>query len=439
MIHAYELHGRYIVLDVESGAVHELDRAAFDVLQLVGQQNPSPAATAAIGCSVTLPEQAEAWKELQTLQAEGLLFTEPEQEQPSGRTADLPLKALCMHVSHDCNLRCAYCFAQTGDFGTGSRSVMAPEIAERAVDYLLERCGGRKNLEIDFFGGEPLLALDTVKHTVAYAKKKAPEKHFRFTLTTNGLLLDEETIGYLNAEMDNLVLSLDGRREVNDRHRGQSYDSLIPKYKRVIETRTGDYYVRGTYTKQNLDFAEDIKHLASLGFANISLEPAVLPPGHPLALSEGDLPKLTAEYEKLCKFMEEDGSFSFFHFNVDLSQGPCVYKRLRGCGAGVEYAAVTPEGDVYPCHQFVGREKYRMGSVLDGQFSKDVSSLFKALDANSREECQNCRIKYFCGGGCAAANLTVNGDMMKADRLGCALGKKRLDCAIYLKTAEMAE
>ncbi|MDR0325635.1 MAG: thioether cross-link-forming SCIFF peptide maturase [Oscillospiraceae bacterium] len=425
MIHAYELHGRTILLDVESGAVHELDRAAFDALSIPPERHTS--------------EQAEAWRELQALKADGLLFTEPDPEPIAARSADLPLKALCMHVSHDCNLRCRYCFAGTGDFGTGRRAVMPPRVAEQAIEYLLARCGGRVNLEVDFFGGEPLMALDTVKHTVEYAKKAAPDKNWRFTLTTNGVLLDEDTVAYLNREMDNLVLSLDGRKEVNDGHRGKSYDLLLPKYKRVLETRTGDYYVRGTYTNQNLDFTEDVLHLASLGFANISLEPAVLPPGHPLALTEGNLPALCAEYEKLCGTMAGGVDFSFFHFNVDLSQGPCVYKRLRGCGAGVEYAAVTPEGDVYPCHQFVGREEFQLGSVLDGSFSQEVSSRFKMLDAHSREDCRNCWAKYFCGGGCAAANLTVNGDILKPDSLGCELAKKRLSCAIYLKTVQMCD
>ncbi|MCL2003367.1 MAG: thioether cross-link-forming SCIFF peptide maturase [Oscillospiraceae bacterium] len=436
MIHAYELHGRYIVLDVESGAVLDVDSAAFSALH-----TPPELHTA---------EQAEAWGELMSLKAEGLLFTEPPLESgrdvyslPQSRTdirgGPPPLKALCMHVSHDCNLRCGYCFAHTGDFGTGKRSVMPPEVAEKAVDYLLERCGGRENLEIDFFGGEPLMAFDTVKHTVAYAKKRAPGKRFRFTLTTNGVLLDEETIAYLNAEMDNLVLSLDGRKDVNDACRGRTYDSLLPKYKRVIETRTGDYYVRGTYTNRNLDFAEDVLHLASLGFRNISLEPAILPPGHPLALGEGCLPALNAEYEKLCGLMADGADFSFFHFNVDLEQGPCVYKRLRGCGAGVEYAAVTPEGDVFPCHQFAGREAYRLGSVLDGSFRDDLSARFMSMNCSDREDCAVCRAKYFCGGGCAAANLTVNGDIHKADRLGCELAKKRLDCAIYLKSNQVCE
>jgi uncharacterized protein len=434
VIHAYELGGRYIVLDVESGAVHQLDRAAFDALKTPPEQHT--------------PEQVEAWVELQALKDEGLLWSgEVPMRMTEELSAKMPLKALCMHVSHDCNLRCKYCFAHTGDFG-GERTLMTPEVAERAVDYLLARCGSRKNLEIDFFGGEPLMAMDTVKHTVKYAKKTAPEKNFRFTLTTNGVLLDNGTIDYLNAEMDNLVLSLDGRREVNDNHRqadgddggyGTLYDRLVSSYKRVIETRSGDFYVRGTYTNKNTDFAKDVLHLHSLGFRNISIEPAVLPPSHPLALTEEHLPELFSEYEKLAQTMSGGAGFSFFHFNVDLEQGPCVYKRLRGCGAGIEYAAVTPEGDIYPCHQFVGRKDYLMGSVFDGKFSDEISGLFKAMDANSREECRSCYVKYFCGGGCAAANLTAGGDMYTPDKLGCALAKKRLDCAIYLKTTQINE
>ncbi len=431
MVHSYALLGRYIALDVHSGAVHELDRAAFDVLQSGAVFTDTP----------LTPEQAEAREELLALKEDGLLFTEPEPF--AVEHAGLPLKALCLHVSHDCNLRCGYCFAKTGDFGTGRRSVMTPEIAERSIDYLLARCGGRRNLEIDFFGGEPLMALDTVKHTVEYARKIAPRKNFRFTLTTNGVLLDEDVTDYLNREMSNVVLSLDGRAHVNDAVRrcvpgGGSYDVILPNYKHVIATRAGDYYVRGTYTKNNLDFNEDISHLASLGFQNISLEPAVLPPGHPLALTEDDVPALCEQYEKLCEQMAGDCSFSFFHFNVDLEQGPCVYKRLRGCGAGIEYAAVTPEGDVYPCHQFVGREEYRMGHVSEGTFSSEISSRFSELSAEGREDCRECWARYYCGGGCAASNLTVNGDIAKCDRLGCALEKKRLECAIYLKTLELS-
>jgi uncharacterized protein len=428
VVHSYELGGRYIVLDAESGAVHQLDRAAFDALKTPPEQHT--------------PEMAEAWTELQTLKKEGLLWTEPDTSQLSTVRCQLPLKALCLHVSHDCNLRCAYCFAHTGAFG-GERTLMSPEVAEKAVDYLLSRCGGRRNLEIDFFGGEPLLAMETVRHTVGYAKKTAPEKNFRFTLTTNGVLLDDEIVDFLNAEMDNLVLSLDGRKEVNDNCRRAAadnpgtYEILLPKYKKVIGSRAGDYYVRGTYTNKNTDFSEDVLHLHSIGFRNISIEPAVLPTGHPLALTEAHLPELFAEYEKLAQIMSGGVDFSFFHFNVDLEQGPCVYKRLRGCGAGIEYAAITPEGDVYPCHQFVGRNDYLMGTVFDGGFSEKVSAVFAAMDANSRDDCRSCYAKYFCGGGCAAANLTVGNGIFKPDKLGCALVKKRLDCAIYLKTVHM--
>ncbi|MDR1691725.1 MAG: thioether cross-link-forming SCIFF peptide maturase [Oscillospiraceae bacterium] len=428
MVHAYALLGRYIALDVHSGAVHELDCAAFDVLRA----DPN------LDCDLPLTgEQREAREELLALKDAGLLFSEPEPAQQN--VSGLPLKALCLHVSHDCNLRCGYCFAKTGDFGTGSRSTMTPEVAEKAIDYLLARCEGRKNLEIDFFGGEPLMALDTVKHTVEYARGAAPEKNFRFTLTTNGVLLDQEVTEYLNREMNNVVLSLDGRRSVNDAVRktvggGGSYDEILENYRHVLATRTGDYYVRGTYTQKNKDFLEDIRHLASLGFRNISLEPAVLPSGHPLALTEDDLPSLCDQYERLCEEMAAgDCGYSFFHFNVDLKQGPCVYKRLRGCGAGIEYAAVTPEGAVYPCHQFVGNNDFLLGDVLRGSFDKSVSEKFYP-GGDGREDCQACWARYYCGGGCAASNNTVNGDINISDRLGCALEKKRLECAIYLKT-----
>jgi uncharacterized protein len=421
MVHTFRFNGKNIVLDVNSGTVHVFSDSAYEAI-----------------CGGDVPPEIR--DEFAELEKQGLLFSKDITDEvvALAQSREPVVKALCLLVAQDCNLRCAYCFAGEGLY-LGERGLMTAETARKAVDFLITQSGKRRNLEIDFFGGEPLLALDTVKHTVEYAKRVAPEKVFRFTLTTNGLLLDEETIQYLNLEMDNLVLSLDGRREVNDRHRGKTYDTLLPMYKRVVETRTGDYYVRGTFTRENLDFCEDVLHLASLGFRNISIEPAVLPPGHPLALTEGDLPRICAEYEKLCKVMEEGADFSFFHFNVDLTQGPCVYKRLRGCGAGVEYAAVTPEGDVYPCHQFAGRQEWKMGNVSDGDFSEKISSDLKKMDANGREECRTCWAKYFCGGGCAAANLTVNGEFTRPDRLGCELVKKRLSCAIYLKTVQMCD
>ncbi len=435
MIHTYSLFDRHIVLDVASGAVHEVDADTLALLQTITPpMSPEP--------PVALPEgQREIWGELFELQQAGLLFTPDEPIPPVPDKT--PLKALCLHVAHDCNLRCDYCFASTGDFGTG-RKIMPPDIGERAVDFLLSRCGERKNLEIDFFGGEPLMSLETIRRTVDYARRAAPDKNFRFTTTTNGLLLDDETSDYLNAEMDNVVLSLDGRQSVNDAMRKTiggrgSYDVIVPKFRRFLEKRDGDYFVRGTYTAQNLDFAADVLAMAEAGFTQLSVEPVVLEGGHRLALTEADLPVLYGEYEKLTAHMLGRDDFAFFHFNVDLEQGPCVYKRLRGCGAGYEYAAVSPEGDLYPCHQFVGREEYKLGSVLDKSFDGEISARFSRLTIDAKPACRECWARYYCSGGCAASNLTVEGDIAKPYELGCALERKRLECAIYLKVARQDE
>ncbi len=434
MIHTYTLFDRHIVIDVPSGAVHEVDGPTLDLLRSI---KPPMSPIPPIELS---DEEKEIWGELYSLQCEGLLFSE---DTPVGLPTETPLKALCLHVAHDCNLRCEYCFASTGDFGTG-RAIMSPETAERAIDYLLSRCGTRRNLEIDFFGGEPLMALDTVKHTVEYARNRAPEKNFRFTITTNGLLLDEDAIEYINREMNNVVLSLDGRREINDSVRRTAgghgcYDVIVPRYKALVASREGDYFIRGTYTSQNLDFAADVRQIASEGFGNISVEPVVLRHGHRLAIGEEHLDRICAEYEKLTlELSGEDAGYSFFHFNVDLEQGPCIYKRLRGCGAGYEYAAVSPEGDVYPCHQFVGNGHFKMGSVFEGSFDGAISSEFSARSIYSNRECASCWAKYYCSGGCAASNLTVNGSPDILDTVGCALERKRLECAIYLKVLEKA-
>lgn len=433
MIHYFTLLGRFIVLDVGSGAVFELDENAYSLLpriQYPMREEPPDDLNA---------EQREAWSELFSLYKQGLLYSE-EPEKPS-LPGETPLKALCLHVSHDCNLRCEYCFAHTGDFG-GQRSLMNKKTAERAIDFLLSRCGTRKNLEIDFFGGEPLLALDTVKHTIEYARQTAPCKNFRFTITTNGLLLDDSTIEYLNKEMSNVVLSLDGRREVNDLMRKTpngkgSYDVCAPKFKKLLAKREGDAYIRGTYTAQNLDFTADIMSLAAEGFKSLSVEPVVLPRGHKLAITKEHLPFLFGQYEKLCKEMLNDVDFTFFHFNVDLEQGPCVYKRLRGCGAGFEYAAVTPEGDIYPCHQFAGNKDYLMGNVYNGSLSDSISSRFRELDIYTKPDCKACWARFYCSGGCAASNLTTSGNIEISDSIGCELEKKRLECAILLKASEI--
>jgi len=394
------------------------------------------------------------WGELYSLYRGGMLFSADDAEdiEPPSKT---PLKALCMHIAHDCNLRCKYCFADTGGFGA-ERGCINIHTAKRAVDFLVERSENRRNLEIDFFGGEPLLAFDIVKETVEYARglEEKHGKRFRFTLTTNGLLLNDDAIVFINREMSNIVLSLDGRREVNDALRPTingkgSYDLIVPKFQKLLNERQGDYFIRGTFTAKNLDFASDVLHIADLGFRNISIEPVVLEDGHELAICEEHLPEIFREYDRLAEILARgyggvtqpppegvpsaDGGGcvpNFFHFNVDLEGGPCVYKRLRGCGAGGEYAAVTPDGSIYPCHQFAGREKYRMGSVLDGTFTPNSNLTVNHIKA--REGCSDCWAKYFCGGGCAAANLNINGEINTPYRIGCEMQKKRLECAIAL-------
>ena len=446
MVHTFICLGVPVAVDVNSGAVHVLDQAAYDVLSLL---DASMSDVCPQDIYERLPQHSadtvyEAWTELLHLQQEGLLFTEDSYIDPSTATLmqqDAPIKALCLHVSHDCNLRCQYCFASTGDFGTGHRMTMDIETAKKAIDFVIERSGNRRNIEVDFFGGEPLMAMNTVKATVEYARslEKEHNKNFRFTITTNGVLLSDENIEYINREMSNAVLSIDGRPEVNDRMRktvggSGSYEVILPKFQKLVAGRgEKDYYLRGTFTRHNLDFASDVRHIADQGFRHVSVEPVVGSPDCGYAFQEDDLPKILEEYERLAAELLKRDDVNFFHFNVDLSQGPCVIKRMRGCGAGCEYVAITPEGDIYPCHQFVGNEEYKLGNLYSGTFDMELSRRFAGLNIYTRPDCKDCWAKFYCSGGCSASNLLVNGDIKKPNRFGCEMQKKRLECAIAMK------
>ena len=456
MIHRYQKKGLNFVLDVNSGAVHLLDDISYAVSGLLDENmgDTCPQSIVDALSDYTAEDVREAYNELYELKKAGQLFAQDDYIDVSRYIpVNAPVKALCLHVAHDCNLRCKYCFASTGDFGQG-RKIMPPEIAKKAIDFVIARSGVRHNIEVDFFGGEPLMAWDTVTQTVDYARS-LEEKHnkkFRFTITTNGLLLDEDKRKYINENMDNCVLSLDGRREVNDEFRKTvagtgSYDTIVPKFKALVDERDPnlDYYARGTFTSHNLDFAEDVLSIADAGFDRLSVEPVTADPGCGYDLTEDDLPKIEAEYDRLTDIMlerkKEGKPFTFFHFMVDLDQGPCVVKRLRGCGAGYEYVAVTPDGDIYPCHQFVGKDEFKQGSVLDQSFNMDIAQKFAGMNIYSRPKCQKCWAKFYCSGGCSAANYNMNHDMNDSYDLGCEMERKRLECAIAMRAirAGMAE
>lgn len=451
MIHRYQKKGLNFVLDVNSGAVHLLDDISYAVSGLLDENMGDTCPQSIIDAlpDYTADEIREAYDELYELKKAGQLFAQDDYIDVSRYIpVNAPVKALCLHVAHDCNLRCKYCFASTGDFGQG-RKIMPPDIAKKAIDFVIARSGVRHNIEVDFFGGEPLMAWDTVTQTVDYARslEEKYNKKFRFTITTNGLLLDEDKRKYINENMDNCVLSLDGRREVNDEFRKTvagtgSYDTIVPKFKALVDERDPnlDYYARGTFTSHNLDFAEDVLSIADAGFDRLSVEPVTADPGCGYDLTEDDLPKIEAEYDRLTDIMlerkKEGKPFTFFHFMVDLDQGPCVVKRLRGCGAGYEYVAVTPDGDIYPCHQFVGKDEFKQGSVLDQSFNMDIAQKFAGMNIYSRPKCQKCWAKFYCSGGCSAANYNMNHDMNDSYDLGCEMERKRLECAICLKAMD---
>jgi uncharacterized protein len=455
MIHQFQHNGVNIVLDVASGAVHQVDELGYALCAKL-EAPLSEACPAALLREMegdyAREEIEETYGELYALFREGLLFSE-DLPVPADlvKPENTPVKALCLHVAHDCNLRCRYCFASTGDYGN-ARALMSSETAKRAIDFVIEKSQKRRNIEIDFFGGEPLMAWQTVKDTVAYADEqgKLHGKNFRYTVTTNGMLLTDEISDYINEHMCNVVLSVDGRKAIHDEMRPTpsgkgSYDIIMPKFQKLVERRSPDkdYYMRGTYTAKNLDFAQDVLDLYRQGFDQLSMEPVVAPEGCGYELKEGDLPRLREEYWYLAdRILELDdkGEFlNFFHFNVSLDQGPCIIKRLRGCGAGCEYVAVTPEGDVYPCHQFAGDESFRMGNILDGSFDPKKASAFAGVSVYTRQPCGECWARYYCSGGCSAANFHANGDINKCYDMACKLEQMRLECAIYLAVVRAGE
>ena len=448
MIHQFKNNGYNIVLDVHSGAVHVVDDLVYDLLEIVGEsfEGECPEQVLTALSKYDSNDVKEAFAELCTLKQDGILFSEDDYEQFADMMVSAPLKAMCLHVSHDCNLRCKYCFAEQGVYG-GCAEVMSEEVAKAAIDFLIAHSGTRHNLELDFFGGEPLMNFDVVKKTVEYARSLEAKhnKRFRFTMTTNGMLLTDEISEYLNKEMHNVVLSLDGRKEINDAMRPNaaghgSYDRIVPKYQHFVEMRgDGDYYVRGTFTRNNLDFAEDVLHMASLGFDQISVEPVVSDPNLPFSIDETDLERVFAEYDRLAGYIlekKQQGScFNFFHFMIDLEQGPCAIKRLRGCGCGNEYAAVEPKGGVYPCHQFVGKPEWKMGDVLTGEYDTAMKADFAKATVYAKEDCRKCWAKFYCSGGCNANNQQYMGDIRKSHKLSCDLEKKRLECALMIRAA----
>lgn len=447
MIHKFQSGDAYIVLDVESGAIHTVDRLVYDILDYYTEGALPPSALLKLKAAHPHEDIDEALAEITELERQGLLFTK--EAEPPPQTSVSVVKALCLLVSQDCNLRCEYCFAGEGEYG--AKGLMTLETAKAAVDFLIQASGNRRNLEIDFFGGEPLLNFDVVKETVAYARSKeaAAEKRFRFTITTNGLLLSDDKTDFINANMDNAVLSLDGRKEVNDRARkrvgGQgSYDTVVPAVQRFVEKRqaqkTGNsYYVRGTFTSHNLDFAADVLHLRDLGFDQISMEPVVGPDGLDYSITDSHLPRILAEYDVLAEAVAAakgtPEAFIFFHFMANLENGPCAKKRISGCGAGTEYAAVAADGSLYPCHQFAGlpdKERFRMGHVQTGITDKRPGDSLEQANIHTQDGCGACFAKYFCGGGCKAAAYAANNDVGKPHALTCALQRKRTELAIAL-------
>ena len=457
MVHQYQLGGYNIVLDTCSGSVHSVDEVAYDIIALFETTPEDEIVRQMLDKYGDRPDVTEedlraCIGDVARLKEMGKLFT-PDTFAPMAgtlkeRSGDV-VKALCLHVAHTCNLNCAYCFASQGKYH-GDRALMSFEVGKRALDFLIEHSGTRRNLEVDFFGGEPLMNWDVVKQLVQYARtqEEAHHKHFRFTLTTNGMLIDDDVIDFANREMSNVVLSLDGRKEVHDRLRvdyagNGSYDRIVPKFKALVAARGGkNYYMRGTFTHANPDFTNDIFHMADMGFTELSMEPVVCDPADPAALTPEDIETVKGQYELLAKEMlrrEQEGRpFTFYHYMIDLTGGPCIYKRISGCGSGTEYMAVTPWGDLYPCHQFVGEEAYKLGNIWDGVTNTALREEFRACNAYARPECRDCWAKLYCSGGCAANAYHATGSIRGVYEPGCELFRKRIECAIMIKVAEGA-
>ena len=458
MVHQFQMDGLNIVLDVCSGGVHLVDEIAYDMIALYEQQSREAilrAMTEKYGHreDVTPDDFLQCYDEITALKEKEQLFSEdtfaPMAGELKQRTSGV-VKALCLHVAHSCNLNCSYCFASQGKYH-GERAIMPFEVGKQALDYLMDHSGNRHNLEVDFFGGEPLMNFQVVKDLVAYARSVEKErgKHFRFTLTTNGMLIDDDVIDFANRECSNVVLSLDGRKEIHDRFRvdyaGQgSWEKIVPKFQKLVKARNGkNYYMRGTFTHANPDFLEDIKVMLDLGFNELSMEPVVCAEGDPSALTAEDLPVVMKQYEDLARLLvtrrREGKPFTFYHYMIDLSGGPCVYKRISGCGSGTEYMAVTPWGDLYPCHQFVGEEAFRLGDVWNGVTNTAVREDFAACNVYAREECRECWARLYCSGGCAANAWHATGSVRGVYRTGCELFRKRMECAIWAEAMKTRE
>ena len=454
MIHQYKLGGYNVVLDICSGSVHVVDDVAYDIIALFETESRGKIIAAMeekylSQSDISKEDIAECFDQVVSLKEAGKLFT-PETFEPMAghlkqKTAGV-VKALCLHIAHTCNLNCSYCFASQGKYH-GERALMSFEVGKRALDFLIENSGTRRNLEVDFFGGEPLMNFDVVKQLVAYARsiEKEKGKNFRFTLTTNGVLIDDDVIDFANREMSNVVLSLDGRKEIHDRFRvdyagSGSWEKIVPKFQKLVEAREGkNYYMRGTFTHANPDFLKDIQTMLDLGFSELSMEPVVCAPGDPSELTEEDKVIVLDQYEKLAELMlkrdKEGKPFTFYHYMIDLTGGPCIYKRISGCGSGTEYMAVTPTGELYPCHQFVGEEKFRLGDIWNGVSNTAIQNEFAECNVYSRQECRDCWARLYCSGGCAANAYHSTGSVKGVYKYGCDLFRKRMECAIMVAVA----